>query len=457
MAKICPVCKKEMHNESEKLCPQCGWEFKSSRGKVSEEERALQAKKLAIAIINNWEALHTYAQEARKKAGESGTERTKAPSRQEKEVPAAEPYTESTPLPALEKDCFEYPQEFKARLEAHQPVVAGTAQFVKEDYNLSAAIFPLTLTWKEWARPLLTPPLASSSARIPADRDLARSICETGSTRPVFAKLTALEDGKPSISKLELLISGNPIPIEFESGVEGSTRGGIWREPVTGMEFVRVEGGCYQMGCGEWDAEGYAHEKPVHEVFLDGFWMGIYPVTQGQWQRVMGSNPSCFKLGERYPVESVSWLEAKQFISKLAKMNEGLFGFRLPTEAEWEYACRSGGRPEKYAGGIELERAAWYDANSGGTSHPVGEKEPNGLGLYDMSGNVWEWCEDIYCDTAYSRHERNNPFWSTGEPDRVIRGGSWYAGPRYARCSDRGFNDQTYRRHYVGFRVLRVR
>jgi formylglycine-generating enzyme required for sulfatase activity len=231
-----------------------------------------------------------------------------------------------------------------------------------------------------------------------------------------------------------------------------------WAEPVTGMEFVLVEAGCYPMGFTEKEDQGYPHEKPVHEVCVDGFWMGKYPVTQGEWTTVMGSNPSYFKLGGRYPVECVSWLDARQFIKKLNSLNDGVYTFRLPTEAEWEYACRSGGRPEIYAGGNEndLNELAWHAQNSGSVSHPVGAGRPNGLGLYDMSGNVWEWCEDIYSDTAYERHGRDNPLCCMGEMDRVTRGGSWYSNPRAARCSSRGFLDQTFRRHYVGFRLVRI-
>ena len=159
-------------------------------------------------------------------------------------------------------------------------------------------------------------------------------------------------------------------------------------------------------------------------------------------------------------MECVSWLEARQFVRKLTALNEDLYKFRLPTEAEWEYACRSGGKPEKYAGGADdgrIEELAWHEGNSEGTSHEVGTKIPNSLGLFDMSGNVWEWCEDIYSDTAYEHHDRSNPAWYEGELDRVIRGGSWYSKPHTARCSSRGFLDQTYRRHFVGFRLVRTR
>ncbi len=188
--------------------------------------------------------------------------------------------------------------------------------------------------------------------------------------------------------------------------------GDVWKEPVTGMEFVWVPGGSYQMGCGSWAGDCDSDEKPAHEVYVDGFWMGKYEVTQGQWKQIMGNNPSGFKKGDRYPVESVSWNDAKKFLVKLNAEKQGKYEFRLPTEAEWEYACRSGGKEEKYAGFSDDNKLEQYvnfcDKNcvyefrkeEQNDKHkytsPVGKYEPNALGLHDMSGNVQEWCEDSY-------------------------------------------------------------
>jgi formylglycine-generating enzyme required for sulfatase activity len=168
----------------------------------------------------------------------------------------------------------------------------------------------------------------------------------------------------------------------------------------------------------------------------------------------MGSNPSYFKNGADYPVEQVSWNDAQEFIRRLN--GQGSARFRLPTEAEWEYACRSGGKEETYAGGESVGSVAWYDGNAGGQTHAVGTKAPNGLGLYDMSGDVWEWVEDIYNDSAYQRHTRNNPVNTGGGSGRVFRGGAWYFVAGYARCAYRGDGDPGGRRRTLGFRLLRT-
>lgn len=193
--------------------------------------------------------------------------------------------------------------------------------------------------------------------------------------------------------------------------------------------MVRVQGGDFTMGSNEGD-----DEKPPHTVTLSSFNIGKYEVTQAQWQAVMGSNPSHFKdCGSRCPVEKVSWNDVQEFIKKLNRMTGKTF--RLPSEAEWEYAAR-GRRSDgyKYAGSDNIESVAWYTKNSydKGKSHPdygthtVGTKSPNELGLYDMSGNVWEWCSDWYDENYYKNSPRNNPQGpSSTQSFRVLRGGSW--------------------------------
>ena len=227
--------------------------------------------------------------------------------------------------------------------------------------------------------------------------------------------------------------------------------GKIYKDPVTGMEFVFVKGGCYQMGS---NSGGSDDEKPVHEVCVDDFYIGKYEVTQGEWQKVMGNNPSHFKqCGSDCPVENVSWNEIIDFIRKLNGRSS--LTFRLPTEAEWEYAAK-GGENHTYSGSNNVDAVAWYDKNSGGKTHRVGTKQANGFGLYDMSGNVWEWVEDIYSRSAYSQHQRNNPIYTGSGSFRVFRGGDWGSVPVLVRSAGRlSFSPGNWS-YGIGFRLSRT-
>ena len=231
-----------------------------------------------------------------------------------------------------------------------------------------------------------------------------------------------------------------------------------YTDAATGMQFVWVRGGCYMMGDTFNYKDAAKNEQPVHEVCLDGFYMGKYEVTQGEWTEIMGSNPSEF-FGERNPVEQVSWDDAQSFIAKLNARSGKRY--RLPTEAEWEFAARSGGKKELWAGTSnekELTNYAWYNVNSGNTTHPVGQKRPNGLGLYDMSGNVWEWCSDWYSNSGYDddaiKDKPRNPQGPSTGSGRVLRGGSWRDSAGSTRASDRRINSLGARRNYLGFRLV---
>jgi formylglycine-generating enzyme required for sulfatase activity len=221
----------------------------------------------------------------------------------------------------------------------------------------------------------------------------------------------------------------------------------LFTDPTTVMQFVFVKGGCYQMGDTFWF--GKFDKKPVHDVCVSDFYIGKYEVTQGEWQKIMGYNPSYFgSCGENCPVERVSWNDAQDFIKKLNSLTGKRY--RLPTEAEWEYAAKSGGKSEKYAGDSDVDTVAWYRGNSSKETHPVGQKQPNGLGLFDMSGNVWEWCNDLYGSDYYKNSPQNNPDGPSLSDGRVLRGGSWSDN---AYTSDRYWDYPVKRIDYVGLRL----
>ena len=205
------------------------------------------------------------------------------------------------------------------------------------------------------------------------------------------------------------------------------------------------------------DDEG---DNPKHKVSLSPFCISKYPVTQALWTAVMGYNPSSFTNGNtaEHPVERVSWNDAQDFIEKLNKITNKKY--RLPTEAEWEYAARGGSKSRgyKYAGSNNVDQVAWYDDNSNDKTHPVGQKKPNELGIFDMSGNVWEWCNDWY-DEDYCKHSANNPQGPQNGTLRVNRGGGWSGDGNYGitcRLADRGCIIPTSTNSHMGFRLVFV-
>lgn len=233
------------------------------------------------------------------------------------------------------------------------------------------------------------------------------------------------------------------------SSLFGQNQPATFIDQETGMEFVLIQGGCYQMGnLGE---RGDANEKPVHQVCLDDFYLAKTEVTQAQWKKIMGKNPSYFQSKDDHPVESVSWNDAVSFLKKMS-LQSGK-SFRLPTEAEWEYACRSGGKEEIYCGGNSLKDLAWFDRTGGGSTQAVATQQPNGLGLYDMSGNVWEFCSDIYAQDYYSNSPELNPQGAAEGPHVIKRGGSWSINPRYLRSSVRGRASRDDAHYSTGFRA----
>lgn len=211
--------------------------------------------------------------------------------------------------------------------------------------------------------------------------------------------------------------------------------------------FVLIPAGEFMMG-----GNKHPDERPVHQVQISkAFEMGKDQVTQAQWDAVMDENSSRFK-GANLPVETVSWDDAHEFIKKLNAKNDG-YVYRLPTEAEWEYACRAGTTGD-YAG--DLDEVGWYNENSGGRTHSVGEKKANGWGLYDMHGNVSEWCLDWYGKSYYTNSPEVDPTGPASGTGRVFRGGSWDSKAKYCRSALRAIATPDFRFFRIGFRLVRT-
>ena len=222
---------------------------------------------------------------------------------------------------------------------------------------------------------------------------------------------------------------------------------------VNGVSFtmVFVEGGTFTMGAtSDQGDDAYEHEYPTHRVTLSDYYIGETEVTQALWKAVMGRNPSYFK-GDNLPVERVSYNDVKEFITKLNQKTGKTF--RLPTEAEWEYAARGGKKSKgyKYSGSDNIDDVDWYYENSNGKTHPVKTKQPNELGIYDMSGNVCEWCSDWY--GGYSSNAQTNPQGPSSGSYRVDRGGSWNDYARFCRASYRNYDLLSNPGNYRGFRL----
>ena len=267
---------------------------------------------------------------------------------------------------------------------------------------------------------------------------------------------------------------------EIETSCEklvGSMFGGRTSRPIMGSslpsspsrrhpgepEMVFVQGGTFLMGCtAEQGGDCDSDESPNHLVTVSDFYIGKYEVTQAQWEAVMGTSisqqrdkaggSSLYGVGANYPMYYVSWHEVQEFINRLNALTGKQY--RLPTEAEWEYAARGGNqsRGYKYSGSNFIEQVAWFKDNSGGTTHPVGTKSPNELGLYDMSGNVWEWCYDWY--GSYSGTQQANPMGPSSGTDRVFRGGRWGSLASGCRVSYRSSNIPSFRSYFLGFRLV---
>lgn len=473
----CPVCNFAELNERDEFCSRCGWELKVLSVEVSEKERAKYETRLQICR-KNWAMLQKIRlsvsedllkeidtdEDGEKVNNSSFSCNTGGSDKKiystENEIPPLE-----IPVfypPDLNRDPFETSKEFAFRKEEtlaafknnkrrtidalkekfkDYPLPAGKGFLHKEKYDIDTGYFPVSIKWKGWVeRSSLNINTEAQNSFLSLDRDRARALYESSNESDIYLTLDIENDNRLVVKKVEL--AG---PTEVYAIMHN-----VWKEPVTGMEFVTVPGGSFLMG--DLFEDGDANEKPVHKVFLDNFYIGKYPVTQGQWKTLMGNNPSHFQLGDNFPVETVSWNEVQRFIKKLNEATGK--NYRLPTEAEWEYAARSGGKKEKYAGGNDVLAVACFDSNSGGQPQPVGSKDPNGLDIYDMSGNVWEWCNDWYEADYYSKSVDKNPKGPSYGTERVERGGSWCNDLWSSRTAVRSKLMPNYRNDYLGFRVV---
>lgn len=258
---------------------------------------------------------------------------------------------------------------------------------------------------------------------------------QTGTTAPREKKATAL-------------------PPSTTNSTISSSQADVLRAIENNM--IRVEGGSFAMGCAdETDSACYYWEKPMHKVKLTTYYIAKYPVTQKEWFAVVGDKPWFTKECPDCPVENVSWYDAQIFLSKLNQLT-GKF-YRLPTEAEWEYAARGGVKSKDYlyAGSNDINAVAWYEGNSNKISHPVGGKLPNELGLYDMSGNVFQWCSDWFDDKYYSKSPEENPQGPGRDSYRTCRGGSWWSEEKECRVAHRDRYPPDARDDDVGFRIAK--
>ena len=223
------------------------------------------------------------------------------------------------------------------------------------------------------------------------------------------------------------------------------------------MEMILIPAGEFLMGSPDSDRAAANDEKPQHRVRItQPFYLGKYPVTQEQWMAVMGNNPSHFQ-NPKNPVEWVSWEDCLQFLRQLNE-KVGMGKWQFPTEAQWEYACRAGSTTIYCFGNDESELGdyGWYDKNSGGRPHPVGEKKPNAWGLYDMNGSIWQWCRDWYDPGYYAHSPMDDPAGPATGTERVSHGGCWFSPARSARSANHGRIEADHHGSHLGFRASMV-
>ena len=219
-------------------------------------------------------------------------------------------------------------------------------------------------------------------------------------------------------------------------------------EPITKMKLTWIHAGCFNMGSSEGDED----ELPIHQVCLDGYYIGLQEVTQGQYTTIVKKNPAEYIISKDHPVERVSWQDTQAFIQELNKHSQ--LQMALPTEAQWEYASRQGPTTEKYSGSDTVDDVAWYELNAVGHPHKTAAKAPNQAGIFDMSGNVSEWCQDNYQEKYYASSPQDNPAGPAQSSKKVARGGSWYDMAWHTRTTNRTAVPSHAKYGFIGFRLI---
>lgn len=365
----------------------------------------------------------------------------------------------------MERDQFETVAEYQTRLIKSRSL-AGKAGLLR--YDADRGVFPLQVEWNTGANLLkgLPPQLF-----LKIDRENAKALYnlhQNGLAHPIYVQLAVDNSKELYVKKFELqafnqyvevtkpeFIEYDDVSVTFSTVKAGQNDLFIVREKsfeIRGIPLIMVHipAGEFMMG----SENGYDDEKPVHHVKIEqAFYMGKFPVTQAQYQAVMGNNPSHFKGSNNLPVEGIYWNQAKEFCEKLSVLLKKKF--RLPSEAEWEYACRAGTNTQYWWGDDIEDFRCWYEGNSGRKTHPVDEKvsdHMNPFGLCDMHGNIWEWCEDDW-DSNY-KMPRTQKVFENQSSLHVLRGGSWFNEVYLVRSATRGSGDTSPRGGDLGFRLI---
>ncbi|MBF0370975.1 MAG: SUMF1/EgtB/PvdO family nonheme iron enzyme [Magnetococcales bacterium] len=280
-----------------------------------------------------------------------------------------------------------------------------------------------------------------------------RDVAETASSTEIKTTPTSAIKAPKSLTQPPVTEIISPKALENEPPAQPSAHAqkatpATWQEPHTGMEFISISGGCFVMG----SDFAKPNATPAHEVCLKDFWISKQETTQAQWQRIMMENKPLTRGTGHLPQGNVSWNQVQKFIQALNK--KGRKKFQLPTEAQWEYGCRSGGKGERFCGGENPDTLAWHKGNSGERTHPVGGKNPNGVGLFDMSGNLWEWVADRYQADYYRKAPRHDPQGPDRGRTRVYRGGAWQSDLEQLQATTRQHLSPSRRYPLLGFRLI---